>query len=416
MDLTTRPPVIAGIAVISAAVLAAGPIAQQLPDLSSGPASARQVSVSDINLTGAADSVVDLFAGVENELASLAGGAAAAAAVPAGALTDFINPAALPLPAATWVNTLQTAGTNLQTLYNAWSVVPFPILQQVAANWVQYGNLYVGPWQSFANTLYGFYTGTANNDFIPLLQIAFTNFIAGKVSTGITDLYTAFVSHAIVSPATGLESILNIPQDITASLAAGTKSFNSGVTTLGTEVTSMLNVTQLAFGASLQAAYNSWQAGDQMGALTNLLNTPGATTNGFLNGSSGLSGLLSSRLGVLQTVVKNVQNLATAIPAPGAAKVMSGGSLSAAFQGFLNQLISGWPQPTQTGLSYLGNGLLNLANEVGVYAGGQLASQLTGMLQSIPSVLSSLPSALSNLAGTVATQIGSWIAAILRLL
>ncbi|BBZ49950.1 hypothetical protein H7H82_18265 [Mycobacterium heidelbergense] len=398
MDLAARPHITAGIALASAAILAAGPMAQHLPGLHAAQ-QLRQVSVADINLTDAASSMVDLFSGVENELASLASGASAAA-VPAAALTDFINPAALPLPLATWVNTFQATGTNLQTTANLIQALPFPTLQQIAANWLSYADLYVKSYQTAANLLVNFYTGTQQAGFWGDLNTAFTYFASGNFySFGlggkgvVQSLYNAFFPIARVLPP--LENILAIPRYFTQNLANVT----DYLTTTGiNDTASYLTVTmpgqiEQALGTSLQAASTAWSHGDPVGAISNLLNTPGVVTNAFLNGTNGTSsGLLDTLLNtnVLQALAPG---LAKSITAPNAVNIATGGSLQGALQGFVTQLTNGWP---------------SLSNAV-----SGISTGLTTLLQNVSS---KMPSLLASFGATFATNIGLLISNLLKLL
>ncbi|BBZ50433.1 hypothetical protein H7H82_17910 [Mycobacterium heidelbergense] len=393
MDLAARPHITTGVALASAAVLAVSPMVQHLPDLRLAH-QLSQISVSNIQLAGAADSMVDLFAGVENELASLAGGVGAVA-VPAAALTDFINPAALPLPLATWVNTFQATGANLQTLYNTWSKVPFVIPQQAAANWVDYANTYVGAYQTSAAAAVGYFTGNTSSSFGPLLQTAWTDLTTGKISAAVSTLYLALYNIPISNILLPLEKILQIPVDITKNLSNATSYLvNTDVTFIGLlGLFSPVAAAQTALGSSLQAVYNSWTGGDALGALANLLNTPGATTNAALNG---FTGLLGSNGLVHELVTLLNPGLAQQIVAPSAVNIATGGSLSGAAQAFVNQLTNGWPSLTPV---------------VNTISGG-----LTSLLHSIPSVVANLPSILSNFGGLLASNIGLLISNLLKLL
>ncbi|QZA16676.1 hypothetical protein K3U93_18780 [Mycobacterium malmoense] len=406
MDLAARPHITAGVTLASAAVIAVAPATQHLPDLRLAQ-QLPQVSVSDIQLTDAATGVIDLFSGVESELASLASGASAAA-VPAAALTDFINPAVLPLPLATWVNTFQTAGTNLQYIFGSgkWSKAPFPVLQQVAANWVDYANIYVGAYQQAATNAVNylaFYFG-------PLIRTGLSDLTSGNISGGINALYTALFQNPIEDFGLPLEKTLEIPAYFLQNLASATQyAVTIGVTQIGLYGLDAPYQAQTSLGLSLQAAYNAWNAGNPMGALSSLLNTPGATVNGLLNGSGQSilgAGLLSSPAfshlynGLVNTVVNTLSpTLAGKIVAPGAVNIETGGSLSAALQSLVNQLVNGWPSLSPV--------LNNLSN---------VPAELTSLLQSIPSVLSNLPSILGKFGGALVSNIGLLISNLLKLL
>ncbi|BBZ49955.1 hypothetical protein H7H82_19690 [Mycobacterium heidelbergense] len=419
MDLAARPHITAGVALASAAVLAAGPMAQHLPDLHLAQ-HLPTVSVADINLT-AADGVLDLFSGVENELASLTSGASAAA-VPAAALTDFFDPSALPLPVYTWVSTLANAGTQLQATYNTWSATPFPVLQQIAANGISYVSDYVGAYQQAGTGAFNYLTGTATTDFMKWLNSAYSAYMTGNISGMVSDLYEGLYAEPIADILTPLESILKIPAYAAQNLSNGLNyATSTGIGSLGIygifdgpgDMISNL-------GTSLQTTFNLWNAGDQLGAVTNLINTPGTMANGFLNGLAtkahplGTGGYLANPNGLLNQMANVLsQALAKTMVAPNAQNIASGGSLVAGFQNLGSQLISALPTASAlSGLNYLGSGLGNLANELG----GNFAAQLTQLLQSVPSALANLPAMLGTMGGALAGQIGSWVAALLRLL
>ncbi|BBZ50370.1 hypothetical protein H7H82_00160 [Mycobacterium heidelbergense] len=405
MDLAARPHITAGVALASAAVIAAGPMAQHLPNLHVAQ-QLPQVSVSDINLTGA-DSVLDLFSGVENELASLANGAAAAA-VPANLLTDFQSW----LPVQTWVNLFQHAAANGQYLYSAFSQTPFPVLQQVAVNWLYYGDNYVEPWQTAANAAVTYFTSSKAGAFWPTLQLAQNAYLAGNLTTAVHDLELAVLQNPFTNIGEPLENILSIPYWMSHVFSTGLQytiapsgAILKNVGLLG--VLGLGTAFQNTLGSSLQAISNAWPT-DPAGLLANVANLPGNVINGLINGTiSGKSidnGLLSTPAfgnsasnGLFNEIVKTLlPGLAQSMVAPGAPNVTEGGSLATAFQGFINQLTQGWPSLSP----FVSN----------------ISGSLTALLQNLPSILSNLPSMLSNTATALAGQIGTFITAFLKLL
>ncbi|BBZ48577.1 hypothetical protein MHEI_02940 [Mycobacterium heidelbergense] len=405
MDLAARPHITAGIALASIAVLAAGPMAQHLPDLRSA-AHLSEVSVSAIQLTDASG-VLDLFAGVENELASLVGGASAAA-VPAAALSDVFSPITQSLIVQTWANTFTHAGANLQFILNQWSATPFPVLQQLAANGVQYASDYVGPYQIAANALVKLIPTLG-----PAVHTGLADIAAGKVSTGISALFNSLLGGPIVNVGLPLVNILSIPGYITQNFANATNYLlTTGVPNIATYALDAVGVSTQGLGASLQATYNAWSAGDTLGALTNLLNTPGAVTNAVINGFQAnvrigiTNGLLSSGAfpgtssiptGLLNEMLNTLDpGLAKAIVAPNAQNIVSGGSFVTAIQNFANQLINGWP---------------SLNSAIGAIT-GDISGSVTSLLRGLPSTLSSLPSILGN----IATHLGTLVIQLLSLL
>ncbi|MCV7379843.1 hypothetical protein H7K38_14425 [Mycobacterium alsense] len=387
MDLAARRPHIsAGIALASAAVIAAGPMTQHLPKLDVAQ-HLPKVSVSDINLTDATESMMDLFAGVENQLASLASGGAAAAAVPAAVVSTVAN------PIQTWINTFETTGSNLQTIFNNWTRLPFPVLQQVAANWLQYGDIYTIQFKASANAAVKYFFGSGAGTLSRSLIQAQTNFAAGKIQQGIFQLVNGFWQNPITNIALPLESLTKVPIEITQNMANAVNYLGTtGITNLGLfGIVEWPTAAGFAFSQAMQPVYNSWVAGDPVGLATNLLNVAPITLNGMINGVP--SNILYGLTDLLDKVVNTVpQGLAGAIVTPGAQNITNGGSLSAALQGFVNQLMNGWPS------------LGSVVNGIG--------GALTGSLQSLPSILSSLPSTL----GAIGTQIGTLLINLLRLL
>ncbi|OIN78969.1 hypothetical protein [Mycobacterium malmoense] len=411
VDLAARPHITAGVALASAAVLAAGPIAQHLSGLHVTQ-QLRQVGVSGINLTGA-DSVVDLFSGVENELELLVNGASAAA-VPANLLSDVFSPITQNLVVNTWLTTFDNAAINLQYIANAWSKVPFSVLQQLAANGIQYASDYVSPYQTAAAHAVNFLTGTTKTSFQPLISTAITDLQTGNISAAVNTFYEAFYSLPFVQIGQPLEAILHIPEYMTQNLASATNYLvTTGLTGLGSfGFLGWPGQVEQALGTSLQTVYNSWSVGDQLGALTNLANTPGAIANALLNGTTSSvrqppsNGLLSSPAftvgankgnGLINWVLNTLEpGLAQEVIAPNAQNIAGGGSLVTAIQQFANQLINGWPS------------LSPVVNDV--------SAGLTGLLQSIPSAVANLPSILGNAGAWLASNIGLLISNLLKLL
>ncbi|WP_141772950.1 hypothetical protein [Mycobacterium malmoense] len=397
MDLAARPHITAAAAVASAAVLAAGPMAQHLPNLHLAQ-HLPTVSVSTIQLTDAS-SALDLFSGVESELASLASGAAATA-VPASLASAAFNPTQN-LIVQTWLNTFNATGANLQTMFNTWSKLPFPLLRQVGANWAEYANLYVSSFQKAAAGAVSYFTGGGKYpqfDFVPLLQQAWSALLAGNFTNAngvFTLLEEAFWTEPFTQILAPLEATLKIPVDITGNLyQAASYLDTTGLTLFGLGV--LLNPPKYvayALDNSFAAVYSDYTAGNLLGAVTNLLNTPGAVVNQFLNRNG--TGLLSST-GVLSSLSSIGNGVVKSIVAPGAQPILSGGGLGSAFQSLVNQLIGGWPSLTP---------VINT-----------ITGSLTSQLQSLPSVLSNLPSIVNNSGAWLASNIGFFITSLLKLL
>ncbi|BBZ52654.1 hypothetical protein [Mycobacterium heidelbergense] len=391
MDLAARPQITAGVALASAAVIAAGPMAQHLPDLHLTQ-QLRHVSVSEINLTDAAASAIDLFSGVENELASLAGGSVAAG-VPAASIS--VN------PVQTWISAFQTAATNFQTIYNKWSAIPFPLLQQVVANDVGYANYYLNAYQRAANGVLTYFTSTTGiNHFFPALVGGVADFQAGNITGGINAFYDAFYDFPVSQILEPLENILRIPSYMATNLSNALNYLTTtGLTYFGlSALIGLPGVIETALAKGMQTAYTSWASGDYLNGVLNLLNVPGLMANAALNAGGG--GVFGSGFGVLNTLGVTIPGAVTkdiVSPVAGTPNILAGGSLSAQIQAFANNLVTGWPS-----LQTVVGDVSNLVNNY--------------LLPIVRGSLSNLPSVFSNIAGTITTQVGAWISAILRLL
>jgi hypothetical protein len=400
VQLAARPHITTGVALAAASVIAAGPATQHLPDFHVAQ-HLPQVSVSDINLTDAG-SVMDLFSGVESELASLASGASAAS-VPATAATSFtVN------PLQTWINTVSEAETNIQGLVNTWEKFPAPVLQQVLANGIQYVSDYVTPYQIAANGAVTYFASpsSVSGSFANQLTSATTAYNAGQIATAFNDLVEAVFTSPIVKIGEPLEATLQIPGFILQNLTNTTNFLTStGIATVGNALTGLPVVASQGLGGSLQAIFDAQAAGDSVGVLTNFLDIPGQTTNAFLNGFTFNkvfdNGLLTSSLsrkgvpngGLLQQLVTVLpRELAAEIVAPNAQNIGSGGSLAVGFQNLANQLTNGWPSLAPVS--------------------SLITSNLTSLLQNLPSIVSGIPSTLGNIAAVV----GSFLINLLRML
>ncbi|MCV7379839.1 hypothetical protein H7K38_14405 [Mycobacterium alsense] len=405
MDLAARRPHIsAGIALASAAVIAAGPMTQHLPKLDAAHYLPK-VSVTEINLTDAASPMMDLFAGVEDQLASLAGGASAAA-VPAAALTDFLNPATLPLPVATWVNVFQNAGTNLQTVLSSWQTDPFPIARQMLANWAQYGIDYITPYHTAAIGAAKYFGTTTNVSFWGYLKSAWSGYLSGNMIAAKNGVYNAFLGGLEQPVLLPLEKTLTfipqIPQNFT-NLVNGLVGIPadgvtpSSLTTLGLLAVGMGTQPFVPIGTTLQNISNAYNAGNLPAMLGYAADFPGELANAVINSNNVSYGILSTNRGLLNTFANIIpQALAGQMVAPNAQNLSTGGSLAVSGQQLVNALTTGWPDLTP---------VINTTT-----------NELTAWLQQIPSVVSNLPTLLSGAIGSLASHIGLIIANLLKLL
>ncbi|OIN82587.1 hypothetical protein [Mycobacterium malmoense] len=278
-------------------------------------------------------------------------------------------------PLQTWLDVFTNAAANLQTIGADWAQIPAVLAQQVAANWIQYADLYVGSYQSAANGALTFYTDTTpadTFDFWPALAAGLTNLQSGNISSAIEHFGFALLQGPILSIFQPMENTLQIPIYLTQNIANATDALlntnNGGVIeSVGAyALFGFSGALEHSLGDSLQAAYDAFGAGDPVDGVLNLLNTPGAVANGVINGTPNAQGLLSPENGVLQSGLLSIfanlapQNLAKAIVVPGGANITNGDSLATAWGSFLNMAASGWPSPNE-----IVNNILNVFRTYG---------------------------------------------------
>ncbi|OIN79867.1 hypothetical protein [Mycobacterium malmoense] len=292
-------------------------------------------------------------------------------------------------PLQTWLDVFTNAAANLQTIGADWAQIPAVLAQQVAANLIQYANLYIGSYQSAANGALQFYTSTVTlHDipiyFWPLVTSGLADFQSGQISSGVEQVGNALLQGPIQEVLQPMENTLQIPIYLTQNIANATDALlntnNGGVIeSVGAyALFGFSGALEHSLGDSLQAAYDAFGAGDPVDGVLNLLNTPGAVANGVINGTPNAQGLLSPENGVLQSGLLSIfanlapQNLAKAIVVPGGANITNGDSLATAWGSFLNMAAGGWPSPNEI--------VNNILNVFRTYAGlPGLAAGLPGL-------------------------------------
>lgn len=259
------------------------------------------------------------------------------------AVVSDVGLAAAPFPFQTWLNTAINVANNITAVGQAEWALPAPLVQQVAANLIEYAAMDIGAFQSAANAAVGYFATTFPAIMQPAIAALesgdFAGFMAG-VNTAVFNLFAG-----VLLP---MQSALAIPQHMAANLAtAVTYVTGSFVTTLGTAfLLKMVPALTAGIGASQQAVYDAATSGDWVGTIAALADMPGALTNLVLNGGDGVSGLLgpaatSGFLGLFMQTLP--QSIASQITVPGAQNIMAGGSVEAALQDFATQLTTEWP-------------------------------------------------------------------------
>ncbi|OIN77972.1 hypothetical protein [Mycobacterium malmoense] len=309
-------------------------------------------------------SVIALTPAVSNDLAADIQHGAVTFQQRAVELTDYVAN-----PIQTWIDTFDAAAINIQSLAAQYALHPFPVLQQVAANFLQYGVEYVQPYQTAANAAVQYFLGMGPQDFVPLLQTAMTQVEAGQINTAVGTLVNALYTNPIFDVAEKLETIPEILNPITQNLANATKDLtSSAIDNVGFYFAiSLPYMINESLGPSLQNVYDSFAAGDPVGGLINAIDVPGEVTNTVLNGlpfdGVYINGLISAGGPALNSggslakalMLEIPQHLAESIVAPGAQNIMTGGSLSYAL-GYLGNLVTtSFPTP-----QILFDSLLNL--------------------------------------------------------
>ncbi|MCV7050485.1 hypothetical protein H7H82_07725 [Mycobacterium heidelbergense] len=196
-------------------------------------------------------------------------------------------------PLQTWLDVFTNAAANLQTIGADWAQIPAVLTQQVAANLIQYANLYVGSYQSAANGALTFYTSTVTNNgvpthFWPLVASGLADFQSGQIASGIDQVGFALLQGPIQEVLQPMENTLQIPIYFTQNIANATDALlntnNGGVIeSVGAyALFGFSGALETSLGDSLQAAYDAFGAGDPVDGVLNLLNTPGAVANGVI--------------------------------------------------------------------------------------------------------------------------------------
>lgn len=244
-------------------------------------------------------------------------------------------------PIETWIDTFTAAETNLQSLYADFKAAPFPVFRQVAANWLQYGVDYVGPFKEAANNLTSFYLGSTSSGFVPDLVNATKDLQTGNITGWLRLLYSAFYSTPFIS----LEPMESIPKILTYMLQNGTNTYNFATTTALVDIAAqgalaLPSGVETALGNGLQAVYDSFIAADPRGVVLNALNVPGLLAYALINGTEFTpgnwnGGLISNGGSVGKFLTSTLpQLLASDTVAPGSQNIMEGGSVLTASHEF----------------------------------------------------------------------------------
>ncbi|ORA76111.1 hypothetical protein BST29_24595, partial [Mycobacterium malmoense] len=331
-------------------------------------------------------------------------------------------------PIQTWIDVFEAADINIQSLVAQFQEYPFPVPQQVTANFLQYAAEYVQPYQQAGNAAVDYFLGTGNSDFVPLFQSGLTQAAAGNLTGAVSTLGRALWTTPLESIGLPLQRIVEILNPITQNLANATKYLTgTGLEELGLNFVIYLpQQLESGLGTGLQNVYDSWTAGDPLGAIINAIDIPGIVTNAVLNGNPAKNGtysdgLISDSYGLAWvTGLYLPQQLAKSIVAPNAQNIMSGGSLSYALGYLANLVTTGFPTP-QTVFDNLVNLLQYLFANPGAAAAATLpaADSIVGAfnstdvlnggsaMASLATELPGLPADVANVAGHLGADLAS---------
>ncbi|ORA77022.1 hypothetical protein K3U93_05625 [Mycobacterium malmoense] len=362
-------------------------------------------------------------------------------------------------PIQTWIDVFQQAGMNLQEIGSQMSTggtIPFPLAQQLAANWLTYASIYVGVPNSSAGDnayagavsgLYSYLTNTAPNTFSVYSEItsAITALQQGNIFNFFQALYGLLWDGPVQQIFQPMESIPTILAYMSTNFAALVNLAVNEPALQSESMVSMLGAffaigvsgsIATALGVGFQNAYDGFTAGDLPAGVSNLLNIPGLLAEAVINGYNpygqlGGTGILSPTAtllspGLLDTlavwiphtlasdIVVNNQVRGT-ITTP---NILEGGSLANAFSQLASQVTTSWPTPNEWV-----DGLLNVYQSFLTFFGGQgglggaafaAPAEVAGIAPSIGAEIGGIaPSIATNIAGTLAPELGTLAAHLL---
>lgn len=227
-------------------------------------------------------------------------------------------------PFETLFEALQKTATNLQTVANNWQARPAPLAQQIAANWLSYGNTITKSLTSEIATIDRIGGQLTDPAFV---EAFIGNLEQGNIEVAWRSVYTKLVvaGMLLVGP---LSNIGNIPAHMLTNMAAAVKVLaGSGLSAVGTGGVSALLGTGTAIAHGLQGAVDSAKEGDALGTVQNVANIPGLWVEGVLNNSIGGVTSPTGLLGQLTTRIP--QLIAAGVISPGAQNIFKGGTLEA---------------------------------------------------------------------------------------
>jgi hypothetical protein len=200
-------------------------------------------------------------------------------------------------PLTEWSSVITTAITNIEGIGTEIQADPLPVLSEVLANQLAFGETIGSNLSDLASGLNTLFT-----DQLPdQLQTLFAGIDAGDISVSVNN-FTEGLLIDLLPGAGSLVNISEIPGEIAQNLAnvLSNDLSNVALVSLLSPVAALLGTTQ-AFADSTQSIVDALDAGQTDAAFTDLLNIPAALTGAFLNGYDATDTLGISYAGILST-------------------------------------------------------------------------------------------------------------------
>lgn len=289
MHLAMRSTLTAGIALAGAGAIAVSPISPVSSATSGDMVAESHVTSASVELTAFADPLENPFA------------------------TD---------PLMAWQQVFGTATEHLGQIGEEIAANPFPVLQQVIANQIGYGQLFATSVDAAAMSYIRFFTSAEDYQGQFFASMARDYLAAGNVAGAASVVSNVvFRLFAFANP---LINTMQIPLGMGRNLMNALSTVPELLMPLGLGVLNPVEGVINVLGDSTQNVLDAVEAGDPSAALNALVNTPavlaGAILTGYSNGiAAGTTGLISAadavfNRGLVESLVVTVpQAIATAI-------------------------------------------------------------------------------------------------------
>lgn len=252
MQLSLRPYVTAGVAIVGASVIAATPITPTPTQLA-----------SEIQAIQSSSAAVELTA-----------------------LADTLNTSSFVDPIGYWAEVLATTQTNVGKLVDAASADPFPVLSQIVENQTRYANTIGTALSGAAEGLQSF-AAKVNERYLPEVINALSQgelqAAAQEIKFALTDFGIALypMIPLLSMPYQMAQNVANVFETMAAEGA------NTGI--IGKPAFGLLNVagTMVYAVATVgQEIIDAAEAGDPVAAMSAVVNAPAFLTDSLLNGQA----------------------------------------------------------------------------------------------------------------------------------